>query len=349
MENTDAQWEESTKKNLGFELGIFDNLVTLNVDFFDEIRDKILMPPTFLVPSWGTFSGKDMNIGKTKNHGYEVELMFNRRLNSGFRYYIGGNMSFNENRVLFRGDATAAKFYQKFQGYPIGVLTDMLDQGLYQSVDDINNYIAPSISMEIIPGDNKFIDYNADGMIDANDKVPLEFQTYPRYDYSIKGGLEYKNFAVNILVQGNKDKNIDMIGHFAPFGVDASGIARMETYQFDHYTPETPYSTGRAYHYSGNIQKSNNFFPGSLNSLREVSSDYLRLKQAEITYTIKNKYLKGLHINNILMYINGNNLLTFSTLKQKFVDPDKPTFLAGQGQYDYPMAKRFNIGFKLNF
>ncbi len=350
LENADAQWEESTKKNLGFEAGIFDNMITLNVDFFDELREKILMPPTFQIPAWGAFSGKDKNIGSTKNHGYEVELMFNRHLDNGVRYYIGGNMSFNENRVLFRGDPTAAEFYQKNQGYPIGIVRDMLSQGLYQSVDDINNYIAPSVAIQLIPGDIKFTDYNADGKIDANDSAPLEFQTYPRYDYSIKGGFEYKNFTFNIMVQGNVDKIIDMYGHFTPFGIAATGLARIETYQFDHYTPDTPNSTGQAYHFSGDIQKNNNFFPSSgYDAKREVPSDYVRLKQAEISYNINSKYLKGMHINSILVYINGNNLLTFSPLKQKFVDPEKPTFLAGQGQYDYPMARRFNMGIKLTF
>ena len=51
----------------------------------------------------------------------------------------------------------------------------------------------------------------------------------------------------------------------------------------------------------------------------------------------------------MLIYVNGNNLLTFTPLLQKFVDPEKPTFLAGQGQYDYPMARRFNLGVKINF
>lgn len=350
LENADAQWEESTKKNVGLEMGIFDNMITLNVDFFDELREKILMPPTFLIPAWGTFAGKDKNIGSTKNHGYELELMFNRHLKNGIRYYIGGNMSFNENRVLFRGDPTAAEFYQKNQGHPIGIVRDMLPQGLYQSVDDINNYIAPSVAVQLIPGDIKFTDYNADGKIDANDSAPLEFQTYPRYDYAIKGGFEYKNFMFNIMVQGNVDKIIDMYGHFTPFGIAATGLARIESYQFDHYTPETPNSTGQAYHFSGDIQKNNNFFPSAgYDAKREVPSDYVRLKQAEISYTIDGKYLKDMHINSILVYINGNNLLTFSPLKQKFVDPEKPTFLAGQGQYDYPMARRFNIGFKLTF
>jgi TonB-linked SusC/RagA family outer membrane protein len=348
--NADAMWEESEKKNLGFELGVFENMFTLNVDLYDENRNNILMPPTSQVPAWGAFNGKDRNYGKTMSHGYEIELMFNKRLGNGFRYYIGGNISFNENRVIYRGDAAGTDFYQKYAGHPIDVQMQMLENSLYESVDDINNYIAPPAASQLIEGDVKYIDYNADGKIDANDQAPLEFQTYPQYDYAIKGGFEYKNFTFTFLIQGNKDKNILLYGHQVPFGVTASGVPRMELYQFDHYTPETPNSVYPAYHFSGDIQKYNNFYPNTAyDAKRIVSSDYVRLKMLELNYTISNKYLTNNHIRSIVLYLNGNNILTFSPLRQKFIDPEKPSFLAGNGGYDYPMARRFNVGFRFNF
>ncbi|NDP20788.1 MAG: TonB-dependent receptor [Paludibacter sp.] len=346
--NVDAKWEESVKKNLGFELGILENMFTLNVDLYDENRDNILMPPTSQIPAWGAFDGKERNYGKTMNHGYEIELMFNKRLGKGFRYFIGGNISFNENRVIYRGDAAGTAFYQKYAGHPIDVKLEMLQNSLFQSVDDINNYIAPPAATQLIEGDIKYIDYNADGKIDANDTAPLEFQIYPRYDYAIKGGFDYRNFSFSFLVQGNQDKNIELYGHQNPFGNVPTGIARMESYQFDHYTPETRNSALPAYHFSGDVQKYNNDYPSS-GSRRIIPSDYIRLKMVELTYTFSNNLLTKSHIKSIVMYLNGNNLVTLSPLRQKFIDPEKPIFLAGNGGYDYPMARRFNFGFRFNF
>jgi len=348
--NTEAMWEESVKKNLGFELGIFENMFTLNVDLYDENRNNILMPPTSMVPAWGAFNGKERNYGKTMNHGYEVELMFNKRLSKDVRYFFGGNISFNENRVIYRGDAAGTDFYQKYAGHPIDVQMEMLTNSLYTSVDDINNYIAPPAAVQLVAGDIKYIDYNADGKIDANDQAPLEYQSYPRYDYAIKGGFEYKSFSVSFLIQGNKDKNIVLYGHHVPFGVSGTGVPRMESYQFDHYTPETPNSVYPAYHFSGDIQRYNNFYPGSsTDARRNVPSDYIRLKMVEFNYTFSNDYLTKNHIRSLVVYFNGNNLATLSPLRQKFIDPEKPTFLAGNGGYDYPMARRFNVGFRLNY
>lgn len=347
--NYAAQWEVSIKKNLGFEVGIFENLFTLNVDLFDENRDNILMVPTNLIPSWGVFSTKDQNIGKTKNHGYEIDLMYNKRFSNGFRYFVGGNMSFNENRIVFRDDAQGTPFYQTLAGKPIDTKNDFIRLPYYQSVDDINNYISPSGADQLVLGDEKFMDYNADGIIDAKDRVPFEFQLYPRYDYSIRTGFEYKKFTFSIMVQGNEDKNILMYQNNSPFGLSATGISRIQDFQFNHYTTETPNGIGSAYHYSGTVVNSNNEFNGGGVAGRLLPSDYIRLKQVEMSYNLENKFLKKQLINSIQIFANANNIMTFSPLRQKFVDPEKTTYLLGNADYSYPMARRFNVGCKVNF
>lgn len=347
--NYAAQWEVSIKKNLGLEVGIFDNLFTLNVDLFDEFRDKILMVPANLIPSWAVFTTKDQNIGQTKNHGYEIELMFNKRFANKLRFFIGGNMSYNENRIVFRDDAPGTPFYQTLAGKPIDFQTDFIRLPYYTSVDDINNYIAPSGADQVIPGDEKFMDYNGDGKIDANDRVPYEFQLYPRYDFSIRTGINYKNFAISVMIQGNKDKNILMYQNHSPFGLNATGIARIQDFHFDHWTPETPNAVGSAFHFSGTIQNSNNEFNGGGTAGRLLTSDYVRLKQVEMSYNLESKVLKQLLINSIQVFANANNLLTFSPLRQKFVDPEKQRYLLGNTTFSYPMARRFNVGCKISF
>jgi len=347
--NYAAQWEVSIKKNLGFEFGIFNNLFTFSLDLFDENRDKILMVPANIIPSWAVFSTKDQNIGKTKNHGYEIDLMYNKRFSNGFRFYVGGNMSFNENRIVFRDDAQGTPFYQTLAGKPIDTRNDFIRLPYYQSVEDINNYIAPTSADQLVPGDEKFMDYNADGVIDAKDRVPFEFQLYPRYNYSIRTGFEYKKISFSIMLQGNEDKNILMYGNNSPFGVNATGISRIQDFQIEHYTHETPNAPGSAYHYSGTIVNSNNDFNGGGVAGRLLASDYIRLKQVELSYNIENKFLKKQLINSIVLFANANNIFTFSPLKQKFVDPEKTTYLLGNADYSYPMARRFNLGFKLNF
>ena len=204
--NKTAQWEEAVKNNFGIEVRLFNNTFNFSIDWFKEERDNILMEPS-TIPTWVRVDFKPLNIGQTKNHGYEIEASYQNRTGFGLGYGISGNMSWNENRVIFRDDAPYLPDYQKASGFPIGVGKGPWFDDYYRSLDEAVNLLHYRETPNAIEGDARFVDYNADGVIDGLDDVPYPELTIPQYNYGITINFDYKGFALNVLVQGMKGKS----------------------------------------------------------------------------------------------------------------------------------------------
>lgn len=334
-----AQWEEAVKQNFGIETAFFDRRLEFSFDIFKEDRDKILMSPGN-VPGYTSVSYKQLNLGKTKNHGFEFELSYHDKSSRDFHYSASANFSFSENRVVYRDDARSLPDYQKNAGFPIGTQRHYLQDGLYQSVDDVVNYLYrnPNISQ----GDVRFVDYNADGIIDDNDKVAYEGTQYPLYSFGTSFGAEYKGFSINALVQGMLDKK----SYFNNIAADPfyNGYNRIYAYQLDDYwTPENPDAFYPTTHFDATRKSGNNDLSYAQ---RYLNTSFIRLKELQIAYTLKPKWNK-FPVDYFMIYISGNNLLTWSEFN-KLGDPEKTSFTPGASN-SYPLLKRYNIGIKINF
>ncbi len=221
MPNTKAQWERAHKRDLGLEIGLFNDMITLIIDGFDEYRDKMLLTPKSTTMLIGQ-SFKEINLGKVKKHGIEFELEFRRSPSPNFDYFVRGVFGWNENRVIFKDDPEAYPDHMKLAGKP---LTEMLNveyslegleingveltgTGYYTSIDDIHNNPAPIDYTKQYLGDYKYLDYNADGTINTLDKHAIPGLTYPPITYSFSGGFTWKNLDFNILFSGNQGKYV---------------------------------------------------------------------------------------------------------------------------------------------
>lgn len=111
--NLSAQWEQAFKKDLGIEMGFFNNDLTVNVDLFDEYRDKMLISVNNNTPIWLGTSSKELNKGAIKKHGIEVEVDYNKKIAKDWIIRAGGNFSFNENRIVYTDDAPFALNHQR--------------------------------------------------------------------------------------------------------------------------------------------------------------------------------------------------------------------------------------------
>lgn len=118
--NLTVQWEEAFKRDLGIEMGFFGGDLGVNVDLFDEHRSKMLISVNNNTPIWVGNTSKELNKGEIKKHGIEVEVDYNKRINNNFRFFVGGNFSFVENRILAYDDAPFALEHQKKVGTPLG-------------------------------------------------------------------------------------------------------------------------------------------------------------------------------------------------------------------------------------
>ena len=330
--NENATWETARKQNLGIELSFFNKL-NLVVDFFSEKRDGILMKRENTVPIWFGQTAPYANLGKTKNHGYEIEAEWRDNI-SDFQYYLKAGFSFQENRVVFRDDPINRLEYQKSAGKPIGYLSRLDQIDINRSWHDVYNTPASIWQNDIRqPGDFIYNDYNGDGVIDDNDKVPMKLTSDPAYTYSFTLGFNYKNFGFRALFYGvaGVEKRTSFLWEF-PYDYDMAWPESLERWHWNNVDANRPRLSMKN---TAHIRQSSTY------GLMDAS--YFRLKTLELSYDIKAEVLRRfVGINNMQVYVNGNNLFTITSFDNR-IDPES----GGSGSY--PLTRRYNMGFRLTF
>jgi TonB-linked SusC/RagA family outer membrane protein len=362
--NMNAQWELAHKRDIGFEMGLFKNLLTFNVDFFDEYRSQMLLAPKSVTMMIGN-SFKELNLGEVKKHGFEVEAEFRKAPTPNFEYFFRGMFGYNENRVIFKDDPPYAPEYMKLAGKP---LTDLLSvefqieglelngvlltgDGYYTSIDDIHNNPAPIDLTKLYVGDYKFLDFDANGTVTSLDKYPIKGLTYPPITYSFSGGFTWKKFDFNIMFQGNIGKYVQFNQGFEKEFI--KGDWRVHASALNYWTPTNPTATHSTLHYSGSSSADILFWGGGeedrgyqimIEDRFFRNADYLRLKDLYVGYTFSSGLLKKLiGVSSGVVYATGNNLLTFTKLIEG--DPERKDFQQGF----YPIMLSAKVGLKVNF
>lgn len=332
--NVNATWETARKQNFGIELS-FLNKLNLVIDFFSEKRDGILMKRENTVPIWFGQIAPFANLGKTKNHGYEIEAEWRDNI-SDFHYYVKTGFSFQENRVEFRDDPINRLEYQKNAGKPINYYSRLDQIEINRSWDDVYNTPASIWQNNFRqPGDFVYNDYNGDGVIDDNDKVPMRFTTDPAYTYSLTLGFNYRNFGFRALFYGvaGTEKRLDssFLWEF-PYDYDMAWTESLERWHWGNVEANRPRLSMKN---TSHIRQSSTY--------GVMDASYFRLKTLELSYDIKSKLLSNLvGVDNCQIYVNGNNLFTITSFDKR-VDPES----GGSGSY--PLTRRYNMGFRLTF
>jgi TonB-linked SusC/RagA family outer membrane protein len=338
--NPDQTWETSLKRNLGFELEVLDRRLAATLDLYTEDRTGILMTRR-TIPAWFGANEPTGNIGEAKNRGYEFSLSWKDNVGTDFNYNIGGNISQFENRIVFYDDPRMQDEYIKHEGKPIRWDRQgprVINSGYYQSLDDIYNYAAPGLGVsqgQLVPGDLMFVDYNADGIVDVQDQVVMKNQLYPRLTYGVNFGVNYKNFSLQARIYGvskiGRNRGDRLVWDF----LDGEIMAHPDV--ITRWTPETASTALKpSLHIGSNILHNN-----SISTFNYTEGDYVRLKNVEFSYTIKED-LETFGIERLQLYSNANNLFTWAK-NDLGTDPEA---FAGN---TYPVVKRYNVGLRLTF
>lgn len=180
------------------------------------------------------------------------------------------------------------------------------------------------------PGDIIFKDVNNDGVIDGLDRVMNEKSSLPRFVGALSANLGYKNWDLSLLIQGTA-------GAVVYINVESGEIGNFyEEYAANRWTPEHPSTT-----YPRAWNRDNEYWRSQANTFWLRPTDYIRLKNLEIGYTIPAKINTRLGIQTLRIYANGFNLLTLD--KVKLIDPE---VTAGTS---YPLQRIVNLGLTLTF
>ena len=338
--NLNSTWEKSTKQNLGIEIGLWNKL-DITLDLFDEKRKDILMEPqTTSFITGAKFNA--LNIGYTKNHGFELELHYNDKIGSDFRYHVGFTLASSENRVVFRDDPVNGPNHLKEAGKPIGHQNRYLAVGNYETIDDVfNNAQTGSINSvapgQVVPGDFIYIDFDSNGILNGQDKVAVDELNYPLHTYGLNLGFDWKglSFSAMFYAPTGVYKLVNSV-YSASF---KSGKINAQPDVMNAWTPETANTSGvraPALHLTND-----GAFNGTESTYRYQNFSYLRLKTMELGYNLPKKWLKTVGLKSLQVYVTGNNLLTWWGGDDR-IDPE------GE-QAKYPILRSFTSGVRVSF
>ena len=338
--NLNSTWEKSTKQNLGIEIGLWNKL-DITLDLFDEKRKDILMEPqTTSFITGAKFNA--LNIGSTKNHGLELELHYNDKIGSDFRYHVGFTLVSSENRVVFRDDPVNGPDHLKEAGKPIGHQNRYLAVGNYETIDDVfNNAQTGSINSvapgQVVPGDFIYIDFDSNGILNGQDKVAVDELNYPLHTYGLNLGFDWKglSFSAMFYAPTGVYKLVNSV-YSASF---KSGKINAQPDVMNAWTPETANTSGvraPALHLTND-----GAFNGTESTYRYQNFSYLRLKTMELGYNLPKKWLKTVGLKSLQVYVTGNNLLTWWGGDDR-IDPE------GE-QAKYPILRSFTSGVRVSF
>ncbi|MFR9659030.1 MAG: TonB-dependent receptor [Rikenellaceae bacterium] len=342
LANLAATWETATKQNLGFEFKLFDKL-SGTLDLFKEDREGILMSAS--TPAWTGNTSSNANLGITKSRGFEIELSWFDQVGDDFRYWIKGNFSLNENRIVYRNDAETTAEYEKYAGKSINYISRYIWNGYYTSLDDVYNYTTPgttAVQSGLIAGDHIYCDYNCDGVIDSFDMAPMDENNYPQKTYGSTIGFGYKNFEVNVLLYGV----IDVYKNVATAFIWDNGAGSSGNY-YANYDATSRWTEENVA--AGTVTKPTQHVTSTYTTYNQYSStflfqnaSYLRVKNIELSYSFGKEVLSKIGLSKLQVYVNGKNLFVVTDFNSQ-TDPTQNSTSA------YPYTKEYNIGARLSF
>ena len=332
----DVTWEVADKTDIGVDMRLLNNKLNLQFDYFKESREGIYLRRSSIPSYVGMINNPYGNIGKVENKGFELSVNYANSWGGDWSLSLMGNYSFNRNKVL-EDDSTVVYPWQNTIGNKVGQRFGLVALGLFESYGEIA--ASPVQTGDTRPGDIKYKDINGDGKIDEYDKVPIGWGSVPEIMYGFGFSVGWKNLSLTAMFQGAAHVDAMLSGEgVLPFS-QGSSRGNLLSNITDRWTEENP--------------RQNAFYPrlsiGNINMNYEESTwwlkdtDYLRLKNIELSYRLPDHWMKRIHLDNARIFIQGVNLLTFSSFKIWDVE-------LGDGRgARYPNIASVSLGVNFNF
>lgn len=353
LANPNLTWEHIKMVNAGVDVALLQNRLTMSFDWFNKDTEGILLKLNY--PAQIGPKPSEQNAGKVNNRGWEFDLNW-RDQRGEFYYGIGFNISDVKNKIVdLAGNAPDLSGYQiRMVGYPIDAFYGYKAIGLMTPEDfkisdtQNHNYSLPKVPVilgnDYQPGDIKYEDISGpDGKPDGRitpeyDKVVLG-SNIPRYTYTVRGDLGWKGIDFSFVIQGvgKCDGYLEGTARHA-FQDMAAYPQKVHLERYNVVTnpdpnalyPRLTYNTG--------------FNQNTFSTYWMENASYMRLKNVQIGYTFPEKWMKKARIDNLRVYLSGDNLLTVSDFFYAY-DPETPV---SKGGY-YPQVKTVVLGLNITF
>ncbi|NJK87539.1 MAG: TonB-dependent receptor [Bacteroidales bacterium] len=349
--NPDLVWESSTQTDVGLEIGIFENKITGEFDFYNKVTDDILVElstPGYL----GNGQGEKItfNAGKVLNRGFEANLNWRGKLNK-LNYRIGliGSTIHNEvleiggssgiDSVLIGGNlGNGIPVTQSRVGLPIGAFYGYKTDGIFQNTTELNAY--PHDAQAGV-GDLRFVDVSGDNMINGNDRTYIG-SPIPKFIFGFNSEFEFRGFDLSFDLQGQTGNKI----------FNGKEVVRPDPYNFEKHvinfwrgegtTNTEPRPSFGGYNYT----PSDRFIQ---------DGSFIRLRTLMLGYSLPASVSNKLQMQHLRIYLKGSNLITLTkytgyTPEIGTPETDSENVLSnGIDNGIYPVTAVYSVGLNLTF
>lgn len=314
--NANLKWETTTQTNVGLDLSLWNERLTIIFDVFSKLSEDILVRVP--VPlSGGEQNPPFVNAGSIENKGWELSTSYRQR-SGNLNWSIGGNISGLKNKVTSISDGepilggfglSDGPLTRTEPGQPVGSFYVWKMEGIFQNQAEIDAHAFQS--KDTRPGDVKFADLNGDKLIDDKDRAHLG-SPFPDFIYGVNFSMQWKNFDLSAAGQGVHGNDLYFLyGNFA-YETQLRGFNSYRDI-LNRWTPENPSQTIPKVSVddrNGNRRPSTRWL---------YDGSYFRLRNVTLGYTVKSSKIPKF-ISSVRVYFTGQNLLTFT--KYPGLDPE---------------------------
>ena len=356
----DLIWEESRKQDLGIDLKLFNDDLSIVFDLFKERRENILLKREHSMPSFLGYntSAPYGNIGIIENKGFDGTIEYNKRINKDWVIALRGNVTFNKDKWI-QGELPEQKYeWMNQYGRNINGAKGYVAEGLFTQaeIDDMARWESLSAANKAITpkpfasqfgtvkaGDIKYKDLNNDGQIDAYDQTYISRGDVPTTVYGFGFTVGWKDLSVGMMFQGVAGAERVLNGSSVnPFN-GGGGSGNLYSNIDDRWTEENP--DQNAFYprlsYGSETTSNINNFQKSTWWVRNMN--FLRLKTLQISYNLPKPWVNKVHLKNAAVYVMGTNLFTLSRFK--LWDPELNT----DNGASYPNTTSYSVGINFTF
>jgi TonB-linked SusC/RagA family outer membrane protein len=345
-------WEKAVKSDVGIDVQLWDNSVSITADYFNDQRNGIFQSRIQIPDYIGLTDNPYGNVGKMKSWGSDGNISFSHNINKDMSFVIRANYTYSQNMIQNYEKLNEKYPYQDYTGQPTDIVRGYQCLGFFADETDVR-YSPKQSWGEVSPGDLKYKDINGDGIVDPDDRVPLSFKRmYPLVMYGAGGEIRYKNFSVGILFKGTgkMDYFRNGVGYIPFHGGETGNVPVQFNDPATRWIPmdyalangidpalaENPNALIPRLQYG---QNTNN---AQLSDFWKGDARYLRLQEVTLNYNFKSASLQKIGISSIDLQLVGNNLYVWD--KVKVFDPEQ----AHQLGRVYPIPSVYTLQVYIN-
>nr|WKN37541.1 TonB-dependent receptor [Tunicatimonas sp. TK19036] len=353
--NDDLTWESTSQLDVGVDVGLLQDRITLTADYYHMITSDLLFE--LPLPEYSGYSSQLKNVGEVENKGFEFTLN-SRNLVGDFKWDMAVNISMNRNKIL-ELPAGNDIYYASNPGHILTDQTQVLREG--ESVGMFYGWVYEGVAQsesEVLDGaegvdgedksggigGEKFADLDGDGAL-TNDDRTIIGNPHPDFIYGWNNTFRFKNFDLNVFFQGSQGN--DMM-NYTRFELDwLTGKNNATTDVLNRWTPENT---------NTDIPKAFAGRPARPSTRWVEDGSFVRMKNLALGYTMPAGLLQSIGVRSLRVYVSAQNLLTITNYKgfdpevnYQSSDTDDSNRNLGLDYGSYPNAKSYTLGLNIGF